>query len=236
MKWLLYVIIFLAIVNFILNLPWTFYVDRFPTEHVYSYDELESSMQTGDIILFTCTKFPNLREYLTYNLRTTAIKEEWGHISLVYRDEKTNKPYLLQFININNTGTFRNHPKKFCTMLEMQSHLEDYHENNRAYFGYRRIKVPIDNKRMLNFYQRNAHKKFRNWLLILWLFFTENDIRLDPNESFCSEFISDLLIEEGLVSSRNKAHLLFPHTFSGQKDDQLFDQDEVYEPLVYFQM
>lgn len=228
------VIIILVIIIYVIYSLISFKEDL--PEH--DYKAIRSTLQTGDIILFSCNEHDSALDKLMYGLRTKLLGSEYGHVGLIFKSS-SGEIYLVECTDKSHIGhwfevPFNNKNKGGVRIINFDKLIEEYYEKTKAYFAVMSTYYPIPNKLFTSKLSKYTDIIFENKNILICLVaidtYMSHDLAVKAiqklntnndrtNRMMCSEFVYDFLYECGVVDNYC-SKLFWPHLF----------------PSVYFNM
>lgn len=203
-----------------------------PTNNtMFSYDQLKHLFKSGDIILFACDKFGNIKERILYTCRTLSIGCNYGHVGLVLK--YNNKLYLLECCDYDQPGyqysVYINKSGKNSgvRITKLRKALKAYQDECGGHFSVKFISQEIKADKLISTASRYSKTTFQSRFVLIMLGLTDvlvshkfatilsNNITTDE-KMICTEFLY-LVLTDCKVLDKTYGKLLWPHVICGRQ-------------------
>ncbi|CAH6419925.1 Hypothetical protein MVR_LOCUS10 [uncultured virus] len=182
-----------------------------------TYEELRPTLETGDLIMFSCHWHTSKFQQLFYLMRTRMLGSEYGHVGIVYKTEGGDL-YLLEGVAAGHVADGKGYPLNNqglggVRLIELDLIMKEYHEGEGigggATFAVIPCSKPMSNAEIeahIDIYRDRIFESFTmlSALAAADLFvgqkaaqaFLKHAEKTDPKRVqriTCSEFVFDLL-------------------------------------------
>lgn len=227
----LLVIIYIGLSFLKLRIKNTLDKEDISVETIFKYDQIKHMFRTGDIILFACDHFTNIKERLFYTCRTLSIGCNYGHVALVFR--YNNKLYLLECCDYDQPGykhcvyVNANGKNSGIRIIKLKHALKSYHDECGGYFGVKFISREIPSDEIIRSVRKYRKTVFQSRFVLILLGITDilishsfakylSDNITTDEKMICTEFLY-LVLADCKVLNHTYGKLLWPHVICGKQ-------------------
>ncbi|XWV24972.1 hypothetical protein QJ856_gp0807 [Tupanvirus deep ocean] len=209
-------------------------------EPIYDFNQIKRNFKTGDIILFSCNKHSSLLDRAAYYCRTEFLGSPYGHCGIILRDGKN--LYLVECTTAEHTSYekamhLNNYNKGGVRIIDLETMIQDYYNENGGFFGVKYIKEEIPNQIFFDNLMKYKESIFENKFLLFLFAIVDVIVSNSAAKKFinlyygpedqdhskrmmCCEFIYRMLKDCGAVMDY-QAKLFWPYLFTNGKFDEL---------------
>ena len=227
----LLLLLILVLVLYIIYIMMTFK----RTPYSFTFDQIKSSLKTGDILLFSRRDDQGLIDNIVYNARTKLLHNEYGHVGIIYRDDN-GQLFVIEAVKPDQIAEdyayyYKDARKGGLRIIDMDTLMYRYSKEAQAEFGLMFINKAIDNKLLTSNLDYYKNTTFRNGIIMTLLAFVDTAISnkqanwlakhvYHKDRLMCSEFVYDILQRCGVVKPYTSS-IFWPHLFTNGVFDKL---------------